>query len=56
MLESKILLQSKRLILKSGTIEDLDKISDLWACPEVMRYIKTGVQTKEQAKEWILAS
>lgn len=47
------MLETKRLILKLTNISDLDHLSALWADPEVMRYTASGVQTKEQVKEWI---
>ena len=49
-----IFLETKRLILKTPEISDLENLVALRTDPEVMMYVGTGiVQTREQVEEFI---
>lgn len=45
------LLETKRLIVKPTSLQNLEKISELFADPDVMRYIGQGVRTREETGE-----
>jgi ribosomal-protein-alanine N-acetyltransferase len=53
-------IETDRLLLRQMTPDDLDALAELYADPEVMRYIGTGqVRTREQSQqslEWFLTS
>ncbi|MFC7394762.1 GNAT family N-acetyltransferase [Scopulibacillus cellulosilyticus] len=55
------MIETKRLVFKEYTMDDLDAYASLWADPEVVRYINNGeTKTRQEAaqslKNWILPS
>lgn len=54
-----IILETKRLILKLPSQSDFEELLTLRTDPEVMRYMPSGIQTKEQIPEslcWLCCS
>jgi RimJ/RimL family protein N-acetyltransferase len=47
----KIILETKRLILRRQVIEDLDDLWALYCNPEITRYIPDAPRSREEAKE-----
>src|SRR5271170_5764727 len=47
-----IFLETKRLIIKSSTLEDLDDLCALQSDIDVMKYIGQGVRNPEDVKKW----
>lgn len=47
-----IFLETKRLIIKSSTLEDLDDLCALQSDIDVMKYIGQGVRNPEDMKKW----
>ncbi len=47
----KIILETKRLILRYLSMEDLDELFQLYRDPEIRRYFPEGVLTREETKE-----
>ena len=48
-----IFLETKRLIIKTPDIKDIDKIYTLDSDPDVMRYIGNGLpRSKEESRQW----
>ncbi len=43
-------LETDRLQLRQFRYEDVDRAADIFSNPHVMRYVSSGVQTKEQTK------
>jgi len=49
--DSTIILETKRLLFRRLTINDLDALSELYHDPEVRRYFPEGTRTYEETKE-----
>ncbi len=47
----KIILETKRLILRYLSMDDLDELFELYSDPEIRRYFPEGVLTFEETKE-----
>lgn len=47
-------LETKRLIIRPFTLEDLDPFFDIMGDPEVMRFSVGGVRTRDQAREFLV--
>jgi [ribosomal protein S5]-alanine N-acetyltransferase len=50
-------LQTERLLLRRLTIDDLDRLADLYADPEVRRFFPEGTLTRDETREeleWII--
>lgn len=48
-----ILLETKRLIVKSTSLDNLENVYALYSDPDVMRYVGRGVKTYEESLEAI---
>lgn len=46
-----IMLETKRLIVKSTSLENFENVYTLFSDPEVMRYVGSGAKTREETRE-----
>lgn len=48
------ILKTKRLLFRQFTLDDVDRLHQIYSQPEMMRYIGDGsVPTYEQTKDWV---
>lgn len=45
------LLETKRLIVKSSSLDNLENVYALYSDPEVMHYVGHGIKTREETRE-----